>query len=105
MPQLDEKSIKYRELFAVVRHPAPTTEPEISVGITDNGELIRIYEFFFVYLLRGVPKGRFILLVNRNIVNCSKVQWMRVTCRKLLIAVTLHLKKQNGSAENNTHKL
>ena len=47
MPQLDEKSIKYRELFAVVRHPAPTTEPEISVGITDNGELIRIYEFFF----------------------------------------------------------
>ena len=44
---MKEKSFKYRVVFVVCRNPASTTEPEISVGITDNGELIRIYEFFF----------------------------------------------------------
>lgn len=56
MPRLDEKSIKYRELFAVVRHTAPAAVPEISAGITEHGELLRIYESFFLYLLRGALK-------------------------------------------------
>ena len=56
VPQLDEKSIKYREPFEVVTHPVPTTVPEIFAVITDKGELIRILEFFFVFLLHGVQK-------------------------------------------------